>query len=165
MTLIETGVMMRHAMHDASIYPGRTLRDVHRARHEESIRYRVEQVGGKTVTDGWEHLTYRFHYRYMARTFSTTVRYGMLAGEPQPYSGLATAFDDVHATDFLSVEDFANEFGMERTEAAKLYYRIDSVRDRLLAFFGSETEMKLWERILDEENTQARFIRYTTFTN
>lgn len=166
MSLIEreSGVIQRFGNGErqsgVTVWPGRTQREVHPARRDESISYRWEidftKAQPRRDEHGWEHYSYRFTYRFLGRTLSVAWRCGTGYGTPKPFDGLSSAFSDAALVAYESfTQSWAEDLGMawetpaDIRKATRLYDLCEQMEHRIAAFFGElETERVLWENIL-----------------
>lgn len=172
MSLIESGVIMRHGTErhgGITIWRGRTQREVHPARRDEAISYRIESddYGVHYERDGerWPHFTYRFIYRYLGRTISITWHCGtsytdIYGGKPRPFDGIQSAFRDAETVAWEAfTPSWAADLGLEddMAKAQRIYNACERMEERLTRLFDNDDEKSLWGAILtgienDEEN-------------
>jgi hypothetical protein len=166
MKTIGSGVIMRIGTYDTAVYPERTQREVHQARRDESISYRITQVddspNGILHRDesGWAHYVYRYVYRYLGKTFQVTLRTGVNYGEPKPLDGLVAAFRDAHWIDDQDsfpqwMADHGFRYPDDYRAATVNFDACSRVKTRLQDWFGNSDDYEIWDRILDESNTSA----------
>lgn len=149
------------AQSGVTINPGRTQREVHPSRRDETISYKIEhdtlglrfEVPARLGREAeqWEHYLYRFTYRYLGRTISVTWRCGTQYGEPQPLDGLNSMFRDIGWID--SGEE------MSDAEHGALW----DLNERMRVFFDNDTERELWENILTGLDNQIDGFTSTTY--
>jgi hypothetical protein len=155
------------------IYHGRTQREVHPARRDETISFRWEidpdKMQPRRDDNGWEHYSYRFTYRYLGRTLSVAWKCGTGYGTPKPFDGLSAAFSDAGLVAYEAFnQGWAEGLGMDWEtpadirKATRLYDLCEAMEHRIAAFFGDEHERTLWENILQAiDNGTEHFIVHT----
>ena len=161
MATIATGVMMRIGTYDVATYEGRTQREVHPARRDESITYRItsDDYGvHHTTPDGekWEHFKYTFHYRYLGRSLTVTWHCGITYGVPHPADGLRAAFNDVNTIAYEAfgvewLEGYGYDSETEYKRAERVYKACERQDARLDAFFDSAESREAWESAVRED--------------
>lgn len=159
MGIIATGVIMRVGTYDIAEYEGRTQREVHPSRRDESITYSIRSVDSVAQpskdADGWEHYKYVFTYRHMGRTLNVTWRCGTGYGTPKPADGLRAAITDADCISYRSFHEFADDFGYDLEtdygKARRTYDACERMNDRLDRFFGEGWSRKAWEDATHED--------------
>lgn len=156
-------------------WPGRTQREVHPARRDETISYRWELDGTKQQPrrddNGWEHYSYRFTYRYLGRTLSIAWKCGTGYGTPKSFDGLSAAFNDASIVAYEAFnQSWAEGLGMDWEtpadirKATRLYDLCEAMEHRIAAFFGElTTERDLWENIIRGIDGAEDGFTFTTY--
>lgn len=158
MATIASGVIMRIGTSDVTSYAGRTQREVHPSRRDESITYSINQkdlvAQPSKDKDGWEHYSYVYTYRHMGRTLSVSWKCGTLYGEPQPIDGLVSAFRDADSIAYIGFSEFMEEFGYDAEDTARARRAYDAcyqMNERLDRFFGEGWSRQAWESAVRED--------------
>lgn len=159
MATIASGVIMRIGTHYTTHYAGRTQREVHPARRDESITYSIRSVDSVAQPskdeEGWEHYTYVFTYRHLGRTLNVTWRCGTTYGSPKPEDGLRSAFLDAESVAYGSFQEFVDDFGCVREtdygKARRAYDACVRMNERLDRFFGADWSREAWETAVYED--------------
>ena len=160
MATIASGVIMRIGTYDIANYEGRTQREVHESRRDESITYSIRSVDSVAQPskdeDGWEHYTYVFTYRHLGRTLNVTWRCGTGYGSPKPEDGLRAAFldaDTIKEGEFGTywMEDLGYDPETDRARAQRIYNACERMNTRLDTFFGDSESREAWEQATHED--------------
>ena len=159
MATIASGVIMRIGTYDTANYEGRTQREVHGSRRDESITYSIRSVDSVAQpskdADGWEHYKYVFTYRHLGRTLSVTWRCGTAYGSPKPEDGLRSAFLDAECIAYKSFQEFVDDFGYDLDtdygKARRAYDACVQMNERLDRFFGADWSREAWATAVHED--------------
>lgn len=153
---IAAGVIVRTGTSGVTDYRGLTLRSVHPASIDEALGYTItqERADIQRTLNGmpWDHLSYKYSYRYQGRTLTLPWRCGVSYGTPQAADGLRAIFTDAQAyLDTLTVEEFASEFGYDTIEEARtVFAACERAHDRLEHFFADTDVRESWELAVQE---------------
>lgn len=162
---IASGVIMRIGTYDTAIYPNRTQREVHPARRDEAISYRIlsDQKGVHTTSvDGmrWDHYRYQFVYRYLGEAFRVTWSCGVAYGDPNPEDGLKAMFldaetvrDEAFGTAWMDEYGFDSEY--EAHTARRSYKAAERHNNTLDRIFQTADNREDWHGALTDTSARS----------